>query len=175
MTEDESILYGFRHRGGDREAAAEAEESFRRGYQAQEEGKLDEAAELYRRSIELYPTAEAHTFLGWAFSFQGRADDAIEECKRAIEVDPDFGNPYNDIGAYLIELGRLDEAVPWLEKAKRAVRYEPRHFPHVNLARIHILKERPLEAIRELKESLKYYPGNSSALGEIRRLLARFN
>ena len=32
-------------------------------------------------------------------------------------MDPDFGNPYNDIGAYLIEMGRLDEAIPWLEKA----------------------------------------------------------
>ena len=175
MSEDESILYGFRNRAGDREAAAEAEESFRRGSKAQGEGRLDEAAEHYRRSIKLFPTAEAHTFLGWVFSFQGRAPEAIEECKRAIEVDPDFGNPYNDIGAYLIELGRLDEAVPWLEKAKRAGRYEPRHFPHVNLARIHILKDRPLDAVRELKQSLEYHPGNSSALGEIRRLIARFN
>ncbi len=175
MSEDESILYGFRNGGGDREAAAEAEECFRRAYEAQLQGRMEEAEELYRRSIGHYPTAEAHTFLGWVFSFQGKAAEAIEECKRAIRVDPDFGNPYNDIGAYLIELGRLDEAVPWLEKAKRAVRYEPRHFPHVNLARIHILKDRPLEAVRELKQSLEYYPGNSSALGELRRLIARFN
>jgi hypothetical protein len=36
---------------------------------------------------------------------------------RAIQVDPDFGNPYNDIGAYLINLGRHDEAMAWLEQA----------------------------------------------------------
>jgi hypothetical protein len=35
----------------------------------------------------------------------GLTDDAITECHHAIEVDPDFGNPYNDIGAYLIEQG----------------------------------------------------------------------
>ena len=52
------------------------------------------------------------------YSFQGRPDDAIAECKIAIAVDPDFGNPYNDIGAYLIELGREEEAVTWLERAK---------------------------------------------------------
>ena len=31
---------------------------------------------------------------------------------------PTFGNPYNDIGAYLIAKGELDEAIEWLEKAK---------------------------------------------------------
>jgi tetratricopeptide (TPR) repeat protein len=65
----------------------------------------------------LHPTAEAHTFLGWTYHFQGRLDDAIAECKRAIEIDPEFGNPYNDIGAYLIELKRFDGAIPWLERA----------------------------------------------------------
>jgi Tfp pilus assembly protein PilF len=59
----------------------------------------------------------------------GRIDDAIAECHRAIEIDPSFGNPYNDIGAYLIAKGELDEAVPWLEKAKTAPRYDPRHYP----------------------------------------------
>jgi len=64
------------------------------------------AIRLYRESLAVAPTAEAHTFLGWALSGQGDIDGAIEECKRAIAVDPEFGNPYNDIGAYLIEQGR---------------------------------------------------------------------
>ncbi|HYL68945.1 MAG TPA: tetratricopeptide repeat protein, partial [Candidatus Limnocylindria bacterium] len=86
------------------------------GYQAQMERDFDRAIELYKNSLETYPTAEAHTFLGWTYHFQGKVDDAIAECKLAIEVDPEFGNPYNDIGAYLIDLGRLDEAILWLER-----------------------------------------------------------
>ena len=39
----------------------------------------------------------------------GKLDEAIEECYKAIDRDPDFGNPYNDIGAYLIEKGQLDK------------------------------------------------------------------
>src|SRR5438093_1411996 len=35
-------------------------------------GDLDAAIETYRRSIATCPTAEAHTFLGWTYSFQGR-------------------------------------------------------------------------------------------------------
>ena len=46
---------------------------------------------------------------------------------------PTFGNPYNDIGAYLIEKGDLDEAIPWFQKAMQARRYESPAFPHLNL------------------------------------------
>ena len=53
----------------------------------------------------------------------GRYDVAIEEAKRAIDLDPKYGNPYNDIGVYLIELGRWDESIPWLQKAMAATRY----------------------------------------------------
>jgi tetratricopeptide (TPR) repeat protein len=79
--------------------AAHAWELLQEAYRAQMEGDLDHAVELYRKSLTAHPTAEAHTFLGWTYHFQGKIQEAIEECKRAIEVDPDFGNPYNDIGA----------------------------------------------------------------------------
>ena len=115
---------------------SEAFRYFQEGYQKQTEGVLEEAIRLYQKSIEIYPTAEAHTFLGWAYSFQRRYEDAIAECRKAIEVDPDFGNPYNDIGAYLIERDKLDEAIPWLEKATHAKRYESYCFPHYNLGRV---------------------------------------
>jgi len=50
-------------------------------YRHQMKGELDRAIELYRRSIEVCPTAEAHTFLGWTYSFQGRLDEATEQCR----------------------------------------------------------------------------------------------
>ncbi len=121
-----------------RETLTRAWEVLQDAYQAQMEGDYDRAVELYQSSLELYPTAEAHTFLGWTYHFQGKLDEAIAECKRAIEIDPEFGNPYNDIGAYLIELGRFEEAIPWLERATEARRYEPRHFPHYNLGRAYL-------------------------------------
>jgi Tfp pilus assembly protein PilF len=104
------------------------------------QGDYDRAVELYLDSVALHPTAEAYTFLGWTYHFQGKIDQAIDECKRAIEIDPDFGNPYNDIGAYLIDLNRHDEAIPWLEQAIAAKRYEPRQFPYFNLGRVYLAK-----------------------------------
>src|SRR4249920_4029865 len=93
---------------------------FQEAYRKQMKGELEAAVELYTKSIESFPTAEAYTFRGWTYSFMGRLDDAIAECHRAIEVDPTFGNPYNDIGAYLIEKGHPDDAIPWLEQALKA-------------------------------------------------------
>jgi tetratricopeptide (TPR) repeat protein len=90
-----------------------AREFFQQAYELQVEGEYERAIRLYKQSIEVYPTAEAYTFLGWAYSFQGRLDEAIEECHRAISVDPDFGNPYNDIGVYLMQKGQYGEALPW--------------------------------------------------------------
>ncbi|MBU6429271.1 MAG: tetratricopeptide repeat protein, partial [Cyanobacteria bacterium REEB65] len=69
----------------------------------------------YRRSLEFCPTAEAYTFLGWTFSFLGNLQEAIAACQKAIHLDPEFGNPYNDIGVYLIEQGSYDQAIPYLE------------------------------------------------------------
>src|SRR5215470_16159036 len=66
----------------------EALRLFQDAHEAQMRRDLDEAVELYTKSIEVYPTAEAHTFLGWTYSFMEMTDEAILECHRAIEVDP---------------------------------------------------------------------------------------
>ena len=138
-------------------------------------GDLAGAIQLYQASIAATPTAEAHTFLGWVYSFQRRYEDAIAECKRAIAVDPGFGNPYNDIGCYLMELGREDEAIPWLERAMQAPRYEAPHFPHVNLARIYEQKGQVLEAVAQYGRALEKLPGYAPALVGLRRVQGRVN
>jgi Tfp pilus assembly protein PilF len=153
----------------------DAQQAFREGYEAQMGGRLQEAVEHYRRSIAIHPTAEAHTFLGWALSFLGHPDEAIAECRTAIDVDPAFGNPYNDIGAYLIELGREAEAITWLERAKHAARYEPRHYPYFNLARVYVRQHKVHEAIRELQQAIAIEPRYTVARRELHRLLGLLN
>src|SRR6202521_3551077 len=145
------------------ETVTRAWEVLQDAYQAQMEGDYERAVELYQSSLELHPTAEAHTFLGWTYHFQGKLEDAIAECTRAIELDPEFGNPYNDIGAYLIELGRFDEAIPWLERATAALRYEPRHLSPYNLGRAYLGKELYGQAMRCFQEALNVEPRYSLA------------
>lgn len=142
----------------DKQRIDKAVQLFQQAYHFQMKGDFEEAIRLYRQSIHCHPTAEAHTFLGWTFSFQGRYDEAIEECKKAIGVDPEFGNPYNDIGAYLINLGRLEEAIPWLEKAIQAGRYEAYHYPHCNLGRVYLAKGMLKKAMEEFEKALAIEP-----------------
>ncbi len=148
---------------------------FHKGYAAQMKGDLDEAIACYKKSIECVPTAEAHTFLGWTYSFKGDYQAAIRECHTAIQVDPGFGNPYNDIGAYLIELGRYEEAIPWLKTAMAAKRYEPRHYPHFNLSRVYVKQGKIQEAIREIRLALELEPEYKLARVELHRLLGMLN
>ncbi|MFL6213274.1 MAG: tetratricopeptide repeat protein [Blastocatellia bacterium] len=160
----------------DEEAAKrEALRLFNAAYEAQMRGELDAAADLYRQSIAAYPTAEAHTFLGWAYSFMKRTDDAIAECLRAIEVDPDFGNPYNDIGAYLIEKGDLLSAVPWLRRAMNAPRYEAAFYPHFNLGRVYEAERRYLDALDQYEAAVQLNPQYALAARALRRLQSKVN
>jgi tetratricopeptide (TPR) repeat protein len=135
------------------------------------DGDYESAIEFYRRSIDACPTAEAHTFLGWTFSFQGKLDEAIEECKKAIRIDPEFGNPYNDIGAYLIEKDLYEEAIPWLKTAAIAKRYQNYHYAHFNLGRAYAALNLLNKAIAEFEEALKLKPDYdlaSEALSAVR-------
>jgi Tfp pilus assembly protein PilF len=152
----------------------QAKQRFQEAFAAQMAGDYDRAVELYLESLALYPTAEAYTFLGWTYHFQGKIDEAIAECRHAIEIDPDFGNPYNDIGAYLIDLDRYDEAIPWLEQALTAKRYEPRHFPYFNLGRVYLAKGMINRARELFQKSLALEPRYTiarQALESVRRMV----
>jgi len=140
------------------------------GVSLHQRGELARAIELYTRSLEVFPTAEAYTFRGWAYSGLERLEDAIADCKKAIATDPSLGNPYNDIGSYLMMAGRLDEAVPWLERAKQAERYDPRHFPYMNLGRLYASRGEIGRAIREFEDALALAPGEPFCMAALREL-----
>ncbi len=156
-------------------AEKEAERLFEQAYQYHMMGDLDKAIELYKQSIDIKPTAKAYTFLGWAYSMKGDFETAIEYCKKAIELDPDYGNPYNDIGAYLIELGRPEEAIPWLKRAIVAKNYEPRHFPHMNLARAYMMLGKYYDALHEVNRALEIEPNYKPAKVLKHQILAMLN
>jgi Tfp pilus assembly protein PilF len=160
---------------GDPEAVRRAIELWQAGCRHQMAGDLERAIETYKRSIEVHPTAEAHTFLGWTYSFQNRIDDATAECLKAIEIDPEFGNPYNDIGVYLMQQERFDEALPWLEKAKQAPRYEPRHFPYLNAGRIYLKQEKWWDALREFEAAVRLAPQDADTRKALHTLRGQLN
>ena len=152
-----------------------ASEYFKKAYDLHLNGEIDDAIKNYKLSIEYYPTAKAHTYLGWAYSLQSKYEKAIEECEIAIELDPDFGNPYNDIGSYLISLNKFDEAISWLEKAIEAADYEPRHYPYFNLGRIYEKKGDWFTAMKYYEDALNINPDYEVSKSALLRLTAMMN
>ncbi len=153
----------------------EAQRLFEEAYNYHMMGELDRAIELYQQSIDVKPTAIAYTYMGWAYSMKKDYEKAIELCKKAIELDPDFGNPYNDIGAYLIEQGQFEEAIPWLYKAISAPNYDPRHYPHINLARAYMMLGRLDEALEHSEIALEIEPEYKPAHVVRHQILALLN
>jgi tetratricopeptide (TPR) repeat protein len=156
-------------------ARAAAKLLFHHAFAAQQEKKYERAIELYQESIAVLPTAEAHTFLGWVYSFQSRYDEAIEECMIAIQVIPEFGNPYNDSGMYLIAQGDWLSCVPLFERALQAPRYESYVFPHFNLGRVYEERKRFVDAARHYGLALEQQPGYDAASQALRRMQAKLN
>src|SRR5687768_2299230 len=105
----------------DQERALELIEEAMKLQMAQE---FTDAIRLYRESIAPDPTADAHTDLGWAYSVLDRLNEAIAQCEIAMELHPEFGNAYNDSGVYLMQKQQVDDAIPCLERAKSAKRYQ---------------------------------------------------
>jgi Tfp pilus assembly protein PilF len=145
------------------------------GFRKQKQGELDEAMRLYRSSLSYHQTAEAHTYIGWIYGQQGDLQAAINHCKQAIAVDPTLGNPYNDIGAYLIRLRRLEEAENWLYQAIEAPRYDNRAYPYMNLGRIAMARNDFWLALKMFKRAYEVDPGHLPALQARQELLGRMN
>ncbi len=144
-------------------AARVAEGAFHAGYVLQMTGEADEAIRAYTASASVVETAEAYTFRGWTKSLLGAVQAAIEDCKHAIDVDPSLGNPYNDIGAYLLETGRAEDAIEWLVDVAEAERYASPQFPYLNLGRAYLELGDHEAARHALEEALAIDPGLEAA------------
>jgi tetratricopeptide (TPR) repeat protein len=156
-------------------AQAQAMILFERAYRHQIKGQLGDAIELYKRSIAMHATAEAFTFLGWTYSMMNRLDEAIDMCHKAIAIDPTFGNPYNDLGAYFIQLGEFDAAINWLEQAIAAPRYKSPQFAYTNLGRAYESTGRYRTALQHYNQALEIDPLYMPAYWAKTALLGKMN
>ena len=84
---------------------AEAFIHWRNGNVLHVAGRYGQAAELFQQSIDAYPTAEGHTFLGWSLSELGRFEDAIAERTRFVP-QPGLCARHCGIGENQKNLGR---------------------------------------------------------------------
>jgi tetratricopeptide (TPR) repeat protein len=81
--------------------------------------EVDQAIGLAERVLETHgDEATMWSIYGDALQRAGRIDDAIVALDRVLEVDPDYSSPVAvRKGNWLLQEGRTDEAVPYLQQA----------------------------------------------------------
>ena len=81
-------------------------------------GHFDETAAMIKRAQELDPLSSI-IGVNVSDSQQMRNDHlaSIETARKTIELDPTFSAAYENLGASLLEIGRVDEGIANLEKA----------------------------------------------------------
>ena len=147
-----------------------AVEAMERGHRLVTAGDPRAALQCFVDAASLETSADALTYQGWMHAMLGDPERAERLCLSAIELDPDFGNPYNDIGTICLQRRDVPAAIEWFERAKRARRYEPRHFPFMNLGRLYSTLGMPEKALAEFEGALAHAPANADIRSAIESL-----
>jgi tetratricopeptide (TPR) repeat protein len=158
------------HPSGTRHALTPAQ-ALEAGLSLHREGRLREAARVYRALLELDAghVAALH-YLGVVATAEGRLDEAVELIGKAVALDPVRADAHNDLGIALAQSGRFEAAMAHYEKA---LALAPDHVgARNNLATALLALKRPAAAIGHLEKALALQPdmadlhlnmGNASA------------
>src|SRR6185503_10361609 len=83
-------------------------------------GRLEEALAEARRAQQLDPLSPVfNAFVGATLFFARRYDEAIDECRKTIDLYPEFGVGHWYLGRAYLQKGRRPEAVAELTEAVR--------------------------------------------------------
>lgn len=110
----------------DKNIPEKARKEFKRGSEAAQAGKTDEAIAHFRKAIEIYPNfMAARNDLGAQLLAAARLDEAAEQLQFAARLDPKAFNPQLNLGIVLFKQQQFAEAVGALEKAISANSQSP--------------------------------------------------
>ena len=94
------------------------------GFCREKQGRLEEAGDLFRRSLEVRPTAPAHYNLANLLSQQGKLEEAEAHYQAALRLKPEFVEAWYNLGVLEAKRGRMEEAA---QDYAAALRIKPDH------------------------------------------------
>jgi tetratricopeptide (TPR) repeat protein len=112
-----------------------------------------------------FADAEAHLKLGNNYIESGKYQEAIEEYKQAIKIEPDFAEAHNNLGLAYDKSGKYQEAI---EEYKQAIKVKP-NFPgaHNNMGIAYGESGKYQEAIKAFNQALKVKPNFPEAYNNL--------
>jgi tetratricopeptide (TPR) repeat protein len=137
------------------------------GLALKSQGKLDEAVDAYRKSVDIQPIAGIYANLSQTLVLQGKLEEADAACRKAIELSPKNRRHYNALGMILQRQGKLDEAVAAYRKS---IDIRPTAEDYSNLGDIFANQKKLDEAVAVYRKAIGLEPTNvrpSFALGKV--------
>ncbi|WP_410821965.1 tetratricopeptide repeat protein [Micromonospora sp. 050-3] len=128
-------------------------------------GEVELAVRWATRGVRAQPSKMGEVWLGYAYRSSGRTRDGLAALSRAVELDPDDLAIYADIAGTLAEIGRLDEALEWTE---RALARDPSFDCAVHTAhRLRHLRDGDLAHLVALADFVRDHPDDSHEHGDL--------
>jgi len=130
------------------------------------ENRFEEAIAAFKKCLELAPRhVRASDNLGLSYQGLGRSDEAWQAFKNAIDWQADAAEkdpwPYIDMGSFLLETNRPEEAIPYLKQAIALVPASPK--AHQQLGKAYLALRQYPQAQAELEAAVKLEPENAPA------------
>jgi tetratricopeptide (TPR) repeat protein len=140
-----------------------AEAAFNHAVELQQKGQWPEAADAWRKFIELEPShAGAHANLGAVLSRLGRYDEAVKSYDNALRLDPRLTDALFNLGLAHYRAGQFDKASEILSRylADRPGAWQAQQMLGLSLVEL----GRDEEAAPQLEAALKSNPQDVSLL-----------
>ena len=154
-----------------------------------EKGRLDEAIAEYRRELASKPEPEdandlsydaggdkyrddalLHNNLGAALARTGQFDEALEQFRQVLAINPDYPKVHYNIGNIAMQKGDLDKAIT---EYRRELEIQPGYaLAHADLGIVYSQKAQMDQAVAEWQKALTLEPNNLNAACNLAWVLA---
>lgn len=112
-----------------------------------------------------------HALLGSALMEKNSVDEAIEEYRKALAINPAISEVHLHLGIALAEKGQVDQAV---EQYRQAVVLDPANsLAYINLGTALAEQNQFEQAVQQYRKAIELDPANSLAYDNLGRVLAK--
>ena len=124
------------------------------------EGKVQQAFVEFQHAYELNPqNKEALYAIGIIYLLDfDEIPKAIDFFQKAVKIDPNYAEAYNNLGYAHAKMGKFDAAIPFYKKAVSNLLYATPEMAFVNMGRAYYRLGRYDEASAAYKEAIKRAP-----------------
>jgi type IV pilus biogenesis/stability protein PilW len=124
-----------------------------------QQGRMGEAVRELTKAERRNPYfAKTHSALGIVYHHRKQPEKAEHHYQRALELNPELSEAWNNYGALLLDIGRYQDAVECFQKVLEDIMYPTPQFAQGHLGYAYYRLGRYKDATRHLKNAIATDP-----------------